>query len=101
MKSVFESEKDEKNIQVERFWKNLENKTVPEHIMKIITEEIDRFQSMDKHSMESNVIRNYLDILTSLPYGITTQENMDILKAKSILDETHYGMEDIKERILV
>lgn len=68
--------------------------------MKIITEEIDRFQSMDKHSMESNVIRNYLDILTSLPYGITTQENMDILKAKSILDETHYGMEDIKERIL-
>jgi Lon-like ATP-dependent protease len=61
---------------------------------------MDRFMSMDKHSMESNVIRNYLDVLTSLPYGISTQENLDIVKAREILNETHYGMEDIKERIL-
>lgn len=56
--------------------------------------------SMDKHSMESNVIRNYLDMLTSLPYGISTPENLDIEAAKRILNETHYGMEDVKERIL-
>jgi len=56
--------------------------------------------SMDKHSMESNVIRNYLDILTSLPYGISTEENLNIEAAKLILNETHYGMEDVKERIL-
>lgn len=55
---------------------------------------------MDKHSMESNVIRNYLDILTSLPYGISTSENLDIQTAKAVLDETHYGMDDVKERIL-
>lgn len=56
--------------------------------------------STDKHSMESNVIRNYLDILTSLPYGISTSENLDIKLAKDILDETHYGMDDVKDRIL-
>ncbi len=50
--------------------------------------------------MESNVIRNYLDILTSLPYGISTEENLDIETAKRILNETHYGMEDVKQRIL-
>lgn len=50
--------------------------------------------------MESNVIRNYLDILTSLPYGISTQENLDILTAKNILNETHYGMDGVKDRIL-
>lgn len=56
--------------------------------------------SMDKHSMESNVIRNYLDALTSLPFGISTEENLDIVKAREILNVTHYGMEDIKDRIL-
>jgi len=55
---------------------------------------------MDKHSMEANVIRNYLDILTALPYGISTEENLDIDKARAILNESHYGMENIKERIL-
>jgi len=50
--------------------------------------------------MEANVIRNYLDILTSLPYGISTEENLDITKARQLLNESHYGMENIKERIL-
>jgi Lon-like ATP-dependent protease len=100
LKNLFEQETDEKNIQVQRFKKNLEGKTVPEHILKIIEEELERFISTDKHSMESNVIRNYLDVLTSLPYGISTEENLDIEKAREIINETHYGMEDIKERIL-
>lgn len=56
--------------------------------------------SMDKQSMESNVVRNYLDVLTSLPFGILTKENLDINKARQVLNETHYGMEDIKDRIL-
>jgi Lon-like ATP-dependent protease len=50
--------------------------------------------------MEANVIRNYLDILTALPYGVSTVENLDIDKAKKILNESHYGMENIKDRIL-
>lgn len=100
LKNMFEQDQDEKQIQIERFKKNLEGKIVPDHIMKIIKEEMERFMSMDKHSMESNVIRNYLDVLTSLPYGISTVENLDINKARDIINETHYGMDDVKDRIL-
>lgn len=100
LKNMFETDKDDKNIQVERFKKNMENKTPPEHIMKVFKEELERFMSMDKHSMESNLIRNYLDILTSLPYGVYTKENYDLENAKKILNETHFGMNSVKERIL-
>lgn len=100
LKNMFETDKDEKNIQVERFKKNMENKTPPEHIMKLFKEELERFMSMDKHSMESNLIRNYLDILTSLPYGVYTKENYDLENAKKILNETHFGMNSVKQRIL-
>ena len=55
---------------------------------------------MEKHSSEVQVTRTYLEYLTKLPYGISTKENFDIRLAKQILDKTHYGMEDVKTRIL-
>ena len=100
LKNMFEKSTDEKKQQVEIFKKNLKGKKVPKHIQKIIDEEISKYLLNDKYSMESNVIRNYLEMLTSLPYGITTKENFDLSKAKKVLDETHYGMDDVKERIL-
>lgn len=100
LKQMFESDKDEKNIQVQRLKKNMEGKNPPDNILNIFKEELDRFMSMDKHSMESNLIRNYLDVLTSLPYGVYTEDNLDINNAKRILEETHYGMESVKKRIL-
>lgn len=48
----------------------------------------------------SSVTRNYLDWLTSLPWGVTSTENLNLQKAIEILDEDHYGMEDVKKRIL-
>ena len=48
-----------------------------------------------------SVTRNYLDWLTSLPWGVTSKENLDLAQAKEILEEDHYGMEDVKSRILV
>lgn len=50
--------------------------------------------------IKNSVTRNYLDWLTSLPWGIQSQENLNIKRASEILDEDHYGMEDIKRRIL-
>lgn len=78
----------------------MEGKAVPDHIMKVINEEIKRFLSMEKHHSEVQVTRTYLEYLTSLPYGVSTKENFDIKAAKDVLDETHYGMEDVKKRIL-
>jgi Lon-like ATP-dependent protease len=48
----------------------------------------------------SSVTRNYLDWLTSLPWGVTSTENLNLERAVEILDEDHYGMEDVKKRIL-
>jgi len=48
-----------------------------------------------------SVTRNYLDWLTSVPWGIHSEENLDIKRARQVLDEDHYGLQDIKDRILV
>lgn len=100
LKRHFTNEKDEKQEQAKVFLKNLEGKTVPDHIMKIINEEMNRFLGMDKHHSEIQVSRTYLEYLTSLPYGISTDENFDIQLAKQTLDQSHYGMDDVKKRIL-
>ena len=49
----------------------------------------------------SSVTRNYLDWLTSIPWGIHSKENFNITQAREVLDEDHYGLQDIKDRILV
>lgn len=68
--------------------------------MKVINEEVRRFLSMEKHHSEVQVTRTYLEYLTKMPYGISTAENFDIDVARHTLDASHYGMEDVKKRIL-
>ena len=58
------------------------------------------FRFLDNHSSEFNVTRNYLDWLTSLPWGVSSDENLDIIRASKILNEDHYGLDDVKKRIL-
>ena len=53
------------------------------------------------HSHTCSVTRNYLDWLTSMPWGCTSDENIDLQRAREILEEDHYGLQDIKDRILV
>ena len=74
----------------------LEGKEVPEHIMKVIDEEIKRFMQMDKMHMEAQNTKTYLDYLTSLPFGVRSEENYNIKVAKEVLDEGHYGLDDVK-----
>mmetsp|Transcript_15543 Transcript_15543/g.15508 ORF Transcript_15543/g.15508 Transcript_15543/m.15508 type:complete len:777 (+) Transcript_15543:188-2518(+) len=93
-------DKDEKETLKIKYSKNLEGKAVPEHIQKIIDEEMGRMMMTDKNSSEFHVIRTYLDWLTCLPYGVQTEETIDLKRAKEILDRDHYGMKDVKERIL-
>jgi ATP-dependent Lon protease len=59
----------------------LEGKTVPKHIQRLIDEEMERFMTIEKISSEFHVMRTYLDWLTSLPYGIETEEQLDLKKA--------------------
>lgn len=53
------------------------------------------------HFIRRSVTRNYLDWLTSLPWGLTSEENLDLARARVVLDEDHYGLDDVKKRILV
>lgn len=55
---------------------------------------------MEKHHSEVQVTRTYLEYLTKMPYGISAPENFDIKLAQETLDQSHYGMEDVKKRIL-
>eukprot|EP01114_Cavostelium_apophysatum_P004249 TRINITY_DN1443_c0_g1_i1.p1 TRINITY_DN1443_c0_g1~~TRINITY_DN1443_c0_g1_i1.p1 ORF type:complete len:735 (+),score=190.99 TRINITY_DN1443_c0_g1_i1:133-2337(+) len=93
----------EKNTKaVNEFKERLKTLSVPEHAMKIIDEEMNKLSSLDPtyNATEHYNCRNYLNWLTSIPWGVYTKDNLDLNHAKKILDEDHYGLKEIKERIL-
>uniref|UniRef100_A0A1I8PJX3 Lon protease homolog, mitochondrial n=1 Tax=Stomoxys calcitrans TaxID=35570 RepID=A0A1I8PJX3_STOCA len=93
-------EKDDKDAIGEKYREKLKDKTVPENVMAVIDEELNKLNFLESHSSEFNVTRNYLDWLTSLPWGVTSEENLSLEQATEILNHDHYGMDDIKKRIL-
>ncbi|OWF49335.1 lon protease homolog, mitochondrial-like [Mizuhopecten yessoensis] len=100
IKKTLGMEKDDKDTIEEKFRERMKDLVIPEHVKTLIDEEMAKFSFLDYHSAEFNVTRNYLDWLTSLPWGKYTEENLDLTRAKTILEEDHYGMEDVKNRIL-
>lgn len=95
-------ERDDKTALIEKFEKRFEPKraSVPEETKKVIDEELQKLSGLEPSSSEFNVTRNYLEWLTSLPWGIVGDEKLDIAHAQTVLDADHYGLEDVKERIL-
>ncbi|XP_034736461.1 lon protease homolog, mitochondrial [Etheostoma cragini] len=93
-------EKEDKEAIEEKFRERLKERTVPQHIMDVINEELNKLGLLDNHSSEFNVTRNYLDWLTSMPWGVNSEENLLLDRAKEVLEEDHYGMDDVKKRIL-
>jgi len=85
---------------VERFKKRLETKTVPELAMERILEEFEKLENISEHSSEYSVAINYLDWVTALPWGQRTEDSEDLKRAQRILDNDHYGLKDVKDRIL-
>jgi len=73
---------------------------VPEPVREKITREIDRLAKMSPLSAEAVVVRTYLDWLLDLPWAITTDERVDVEEAERILNEDHYGLQKVKDRIL-
>jgi len=93
-------EKDEKTSEIEKFEERVKKLKLSEEALKRFDEEIEKLKVLEPHSAEYGVSRNYLDWLTSLPWGLFSEDNYDIHKAKKILDRDHYGLQDIKDRIL-
>lgn len=93
-------ESDEQAMEVEEFRRKIEQTHMPEEAEREARRELERLSRLPTAAAEYGVIRTYLDWLTSLPWSTQTDDNLDIAHARQVLDEDHYGLQDIKARIL-
>ncbi|MCB1138791.1 MAG: endopeptidase La [Leptospiraceae bacterium] len=93
-------EKDDKEAEIEKFEQRLEKLTLSEEARKVIEDNLEKLRLIEPASPEYNVTHTYLDWLTLLPWGFYTEDSFDIEKARAALDRDHYGLDDVKERIL-
>lgn len=93
-------EKEGKTSEIEKFEKRILKLVLTEEAQKVITEEIEKLKLIEPSSPEYNVSRNYLEWLTILPWGKFSKDSYDLDKARRVLDRDHYGLKDVKDRIL-
>ncbi|MDT8390295.1 MAG: endopeptidase La [Lentisphaeria bacterium] len=93
-------EKDEKSEEIARYEKLLDELDLNKEAEARVNEELDKLRVLSTQSPEFSVSRNYLDWLTSLPWNTYSKEKLDIKRARRILNRDHYGLEDVKKRIL-
>ncbi len=93
-------EKDERQEEIEEFLKKIEKAKMPKEVRKEAEKQLKRLSRMHPDSAEAAVVRTYLEWLVELPWKKSTKDRLDIKKAKEILDEDHYNLENVKERIL-
>ena len=91
---------DESNRSADKYRERIEKMKLSEEAQKIALEEVSKLESIPETSPEYNVTRNYLDWMLSLPWSVHTSDNLDLKHARKVLDEDHYGIEKVKERIL-
>ena len=100
IKKELGGEEDGQEKAVRTFRERIEAAGMPEDVKKIALEEVEKFETISDSSPEYNIVRNYLETLCSLPWSIETVDSLDLSKSRRILDEDHYGLEKVKERIL-
>lgn len=92
---------DEDSIaEAEEYKEKIGKMKLPKEVKEKVMKEVDRLQKLSPHSPETGVIRTYLDWIIDIPWNKETKEKIDIKKSREILDEDHYGLKDVKERIL-
>ena len=84
----------------EEYGDKIEAAGMPEDIKEAALDELDKLQAQGPNGAEYNVIRNYLDLLVSLPWKKTEDKSIDLIEARRILDDQHYGLEKVKDRII-
>lgn len=93
-------EKEGFGEEIDQYREKLEKLELPEEVQTKIEKELDRLSRLSQGSPEVGVIRTYLDWIFDLPWNEATEDNLDIKHAREILDEDHYGLKKVKERVL-
>ena len=93
-------EKDGVQAEVEKYKKKINKAKLPKEAKEKALSELDRFEKMGLMSAESGVIRTYLDWILDLPWSKETKDNLDIKNAREVLESEHYGLKDVKDRII-
>lgn len=93
-------EDEDIRIEADRYRARLDSLELPEEAYEKLGKEIDRLCRMQSNSQEAAVIRTYLDTSLGLPWGLYTQDDLDINKARNLLNKEHYGLDKVKQRIL-
>jgi len=91
---------DERAEEIREFRKKIEEAKMPEKVLKEAEKQLKRLEKMHPDSAEAGTVRTYLDWLVELPWSISTKDNLDIKAAEKVLNDDHYDLEKIKERIL-
>jgi ATP-dependent Lon protease len=91
---------DDKTEEIMELRKKVKEAKMPEKVEKEAIKQINRLEKMHPDSAEAGTIRTYVDWLVELPWSKSTKDNLDLKKAKKVLDEDHYNLEKVKERIL-
>jgi len=91
---------DEVQAEVDEYTESIKDSGMPEQVAEKALKELSRLEKMPPQSAETSVIRTYLDWLVGLPWIVESEEKLDLVEAKAILDRDHYGLEKVKERIL-
>lgn len=93
-------EKDDKSSELEMIEKKLKRLTLTPEAQQVVEEELAKFRTLESGSAEFQVTRSYLNWIADLPWGVYSEDNFDLALARKTLDEDHYGLEDVKDRIL-
>jgi ATP-dependent Lon protease len=93
-------EKDDRTAELDKFRERLEALTLPAEAQKRVDEEMDKLAILETGSPEYATTRNYIDWITLLPWGRHSRDRLDLDAARKALDREHYGLEDVKARIL-
>lgn len=93
-------EEEGKDKNKRSFKERIDAAGMPEDVKKVAMEELEKFETLSESSPEYNISRNYLETICSLPWSNETLDNLDLIHAQNILDEDHYGLSKVKDRII-
>ncbi len=100
LRAIQEELKEEEDTEIKELEGKINGENYPEYVKEKARRELERLRKMSPYSAEATVVRTYLDWILSLPWNERTKDEVDIEKARKILEKNHYGLEKVKERIL-